>query len=74
MTYETRTISVVLLPEGEPLFSEMATIVRIEDESGGEFVVIEQHGDTWNGKLAIEPSEWPVIREAINKMVESCRS
>mgnify|MGYP000650360830 CR=1 FL=1 len=36
MTMETRITSLIVLPEGEPIFSERATIVRIEDEAGGE--------------------------------------
>ena len=42
MTMETRITSLIVLPEGEPIYSERATIVRIEDEAGGEYIVVSQ--------------------------------
>lgn len=75
MTLEARTTRITIAPPGEPLFSERATVVEIQDEAGGEFVVISQdmpsHG--WTGKLAFEPNEWPVIRDAIDRMIADCR-
>lgn len=74
MTHEIRTTRLVVLPPGEPLFSEHATTVEIVDEAGGEFVVVEQncpdHG--WVGKVAITPEEWPVLRDAIHRMIADC--
>lgn len=71
--YETRTIAVIVAPLGEPTFSERATEIRIEDESGGEYVVIEQHPDSGSQRIAINPEEWPAIRAAIDDMVANCR-
>ena len=71
--YEERMTRLVIAPKGEPIFSEQATTVEIDDESGGEFVVISQHlGDY--GKIAIDPTEWPAIRAAVDKMIGLCRS
>lgn len=33
--YETRTLSIIVLPEGEAVFSEMATTITIVDDAGG---------------------------------------
>lgn len=72
--YETRILAVIVTPEGESIFCERATTIRIEDESGGEFVVIEQHPDNREAQqIAINPEEWPTIRAAIDDMVAKCK-
>lgn len=63
----------VIAPKGEPIFSEQATTVEIDDEAGGEFVVISRHRSN-DGKIAIDPTEWPAIRAAVDKMIGLCRS
>lgn len=73
MTYHTRTLSIMVKPEDEPIFSEMATTITIENEAGGEFVVVSQHGTPDMGKIAINPNEWPVLREAIDRMISECK-
>lgn len=69
--YETRTTCLVVAPKGEPIFSETATHVRIADEAGGEFVEVEQSA---SGKIQINPEGWPVLRDAIDQLIASCRS
>lgn len=71
-TYRTRVTRLLVLPAGEPAFSEMATTVSIDDEAGGEFVVVEQEGRTDLGKIAINPEEWPELRAAIDRMIADC--
>lgn len=73
MNYETRITQITIVPEKEPLFSESATKVSIEDEAAGEFVVIRQSASTENGKIAINPGEWPAIRDAVERMIKECR-
>jgi len=73
MTYITRVTQMVILPEDQPLFSEMATEVRIVDESGGEYVEVEQHGRTDIGKICINPEEWPNLKRAIDTMIAECK-
>jgi len=68
----TRVTKLTITPDGEPLFSERATDVLIEDMAAGEFVVVEQRADGM-GKIAIDPDEWPTLRAAINRMVKGCR-
>jgi len=71
-TYRTRVTRLLVLPSGEPAFSEMATSVEIDDEAAGEFVVVEQHGRSDLGKIAINPEEWPALRAAIDRMIQEC--
>lgn len=74
MSRETRVTRLHILPEGEPTFSEMATIVEIEDEAGGEFVALRQQNDAAKpGEVLIDREEWPAIREAIDRLVADLR-
>ena len=70
--FKTRTLSFVVLPDGDPIFSERATTITICDESGGEFVEVEQGGAPGFGKIAINPKEWPELKSAIDRMVSEC--
>jgi len=69
MSYEIRLAALIVMPERDRLFDETATRVSIEDEAGGEFIVIEQEA----GKIRIDPGEWAKIREAVDRMVGECR-
>ena len=73
MTYEQRTIAVVVLSQGKEIFDESATTVRIDDEAGGEFVVVEQHLEN-HSVIRMDPEEWPHIRRAINQMVRKIKT
>lgn len=68
--FEIRVIGVSVLPPNEPLFSERCTRVLIEDEAAGEFLMIRQHTGRTDSEesIAIDPSEWPVLRDAIEFM------
>lgn len=35
---------------------------------------VEQHGRSDVGKIAISTDEWPALRQAIDTMIEECRS
>jgi len=73
MNYITKTTSVTVLPEGEPLYSEMATEIKMTDDEGGwEFVEVVQSGRTDVGKICIAPEEWPAIRDAVDSMIKQC--
>jgi hypothetical protein len=73
ITHETRTLKIVVLPKGEPIFANAATDSEIVDEAAGEFIKVSQHGDKNEGEIQIDPLEWPILREAINRMVKECR-
>jgi len=68
----TRPIKWAITPEGETLFCEAGTEIEIVDEAAGEFVEVQQHLDGY-GKIAIEPSEWPSLRLAIDMAIKQCR-
>ena len=55
--YITRTTQVAVLPEDQPIFSEMATTVTIVDESADEFVEVVHSGHIDLGKIAINTNE-----------------
>lgn len=74
MTYETRTLSILVVPNGETIFSERATTVSIDDEGAGEFVTVSQAGNSDPGIIKIDPIEWPELRAAIDRMIGECRS
>lgn len=68
-TGDLRTSSYIVLPKGEPLFSEQVTYISVDDEGGGSFLVISQFPDLdAEQKVRIDFSEWPLICEAVNKL------
>lgn len=73
--YETRIARIVVVPIGEPIFSERATSIEIDDEGGGEFLKIAQHGGQANitKSICIDPDEWEFIKSEVDRMMASCR-
>ena len=72
--YETRVISKAMMAKGEPIYAEMTTTVSIDDEAGGEFIVINQPKDRMKpGEIQISPEEWPMLRALIDEMIGECR-
>ena len=69
MEYEVRVVERVVLPKGEPIFSDLATRVTIDDEAGGEYIKVWQNEST----VKIDPEEWPIIKSTIDVMIEECR-
>lgn len=67
----TRTTRLTVLPQGEPIFSEMATHIEIEDEAAGEFITISQCRDDTDKeqKICIDPEEWPAIKAAVESLM-----
>jgi len=70
---KTRTTQLTVAPEGEPIFSERAYQVTIDDEAAGEFVVVHAL-DEAGGKIAIDPADWDELRGAIDTLIQGCRS
>ena len=73
MSYETRITQITVAPAGQPIFAELATIIEIEDEAAGEFVIVKQPGRDDPGKISISQEDWPVLRDAIDRMIGECR-
>lgn len=74
MELETRVTKVVVAPKGEPIYSERATTIYIDDEAGGEFICVYQSTPKEGiGRIEFDPREWPEIRKQIDMMVKQCR-
>ena len=78
MKYETRTLKIAIIPEGEPIFSEGVTTVEILDEAGGEFLKVNQQhtsaDEDSRQSILIDPEDWPHIKAGIEKMIKECRN
>jgi hypothetical protein len=73
---ELRITRYHVVPKGESLFSELATLVEIEDLAGGEYVKVTQQSTSRQAsgqEITIEPEEWPRLREAIDRMIAACQ-
>lgn len=67
----TRTKTLIVLPKGDPIFSDGATEISIQDEAGGEYLEIHQYQDDERvNRIALNPEEWPHIRRAVDYLVE----
>lgn len=71
--YESRPLSWSVGPINESHLSEMNTLVRIEDEGAGEFVVVEQNGRSDISKICIDAAEWAALKATIDAAIKSCR-
>lgn len=70
---EARVLCVAVVPVGEPIYSERLTLVTICDDTEGEYVEVSQAGRADLGKIAIDPDEWPALRDAIESRIKECR-
>jgi hypothetical protein len=68
MDYETKIYSLIVKPVSKPIYSEQATIIRMDDEGAGPYIVIEQQSRD-SSKVSIDCEEWPHIRAAIDQML-----
>ena len=64
--YTIRTTRLTVCGPGDPLFSADATNISIDDEAAGEFIRLEQSRDDEDGGVALNPGEWPHIRQAVD--------
>lgn len=70
--YETIQSAVIVLRVGEPIYSEQATTIALDDEAAGLFVTISQEGRDGPGKISFCHEEWPMIRAQIDAMMQVC--
>ena len=74
MTHQARITRLHLVPDGQPIFSEMAYSVEIDDEAAGEFVTLTSLEESCSpGQVRIDPSDWPALRDAIDRMIGECK-
>jgi hypothetical protein len=63
------TLEVSIHSESEsPVFGELVTRVRIEDEGGGEFITITQNRDDGSNEIRLDFSDVPYLLEAIEAL------
>lgn len=67
---QTRTTRFHLTPD--TIFHECAFSIEIDDEGGGEFLVIRSC--TERGSLSVDVDEWPALRDAIDFMSKNVRA
>lgn len=68
MTYAVETLSLIVKPLEEKIYSELATVATLTDEGGGLFVEVTQPG-AGDGSIRIEPAEWPAVKSAIDALM-----
>ena len=76
MKYTSRITQITVLPIGEPIFSEKATVISIDDESGGEYITVKQQMDTtaeMNQTVAFDPDEWEEVKGVIDQMFKDIK-
>ena len=70
MNLITRVTEVVVLPKGQPTFSEQATRISIKTEGEGEFIEISQDTDSnSSGTVRFDVDEWGDIAHQVSKMI-----
>ena len=76
MKYTSRITQITVLPVGEPIFSEKATVVSLDDESGGEFITVKQQMDYSSERdqtVAFDPDEWEEVKGVIDQMFKDIK-
>ncbi len=70
--YGVRIKSLAIVVENKPVFDEDTLIIEIDDQAAGEFVTVAN--TTGEKHISIDPTQWPVLKESIEFMVNHCRS
>ena len=76
MKYTSRITQMTVLPVGEPIFSERATVITIEDEAAGEYLRITQQNCSdkiIDQSIAFEPEEWDEVKGVIDQMFKDIK-
>lgn len=72
--YTTRPIAWIVGPPDEPIFSERMTKIELDDDGGGEYIVVSQCTDAHDTqRIAFDSAEWLAVRAAIDAAVAACR-
>ena len=71
--FETRVIELVVCHDGKEQYDDSATVIRIEDDGGGEFVTVKNAIQFRPDVVAINKVEWPALRAAIDRLIAECR-
>lgn len=72
--FEVRATQWTITPKGKPIFDERATTLKIEDEAGGEFLVLENCGDCGNENgFRFDVEDWPPLRALIDEAIKGVK-
>jgi hypothetical protein len=70
MKYTQTIKSIMVYPEGEPWFHELATEVSLEDEGGGYYVVLTQSPDAPElGQVRLDSNELDAVYSAAKQLL-----
>ena len=70
MKYVQTIKSIMVYPEGEPWFHELATEVSLEDEGGGYYIVLSQSPDAPKpGQVRLDPDELNAVYSAAKQLL-----
>jgi hypothetical protein len=65
-TYKTTITEITTHPEQvNPIYAGSATRVRLEDEGGGAFIVLQQNDQ----KVCLDPEELPLVMAAAQQLL-----
>ena len=70
----TRITRMHIIPEGEPIYTEKGYSVEIDDEAGGEFVILKDGSiATESVGVRIDPADWIEVRAAVNDLMDQIK-
>ena len=70
MKYTQTIKTIIVYPEGEAWFHELATEVCIEDEGGGYYIVLNQSPDNPElGQVRLDPEELDAVYAAAKQLL-----
>lgn len=72
MTAFQATITAIAVhrPEESPIFGESATTIRLDDDGGGPFIVIEQADASQPGAIRLDPDECEIVMREVRRLLE----
>lgn len=71
MTAVQTTINAIAIHRAgdSPIFGESTTIVRLDDEGGGPFIVIEQATPAQPGVVKLDPDEIAIVMRIARRLL-----
>ena len=71
---KTITSRITVLPENQPIFSELATEITIMDEAAGPYIEMRQIAQSGGEDiLRFDIDEWPHITKAVGKLIQETK-
>jgi hypothetical protein len=73
--YKQTIKTIIVHPEKQPLFNELATEVSIDDEGGGYYVILTQSPDAPEpGQVRLDPDEIDAVYAAAKQLLTQHKS